>query len=105
AGLCQSLAGADLSVIRLGREHQATAGQRAVEPDGAGTALTLLAGVLRAEQAELLPKKREKTCPGPDRRFAPFAVDAGPHNHVGNLRSLSAHASERRASTRQPCRR
>src|SRR5712692_833342 len=44
----------DLPTLDLAREHEAGADQRSVEVHGARSALALLAGILRAEQAKAL---------------------------------------------------
>src|SRR5207237_571692 len=46
--------GADLAFVRLGRQHQATADEGAIEPDRAGPTLALLARVLRTVESQPL---------------------------------------------------
>ena len=101
----QALDGAHVALVGLRRQHQAAAGERAVEPDRARSALALLAGVFRAVETERLAKEDEQAGSGPDVGLSPVAVDARSHNHVGSLRSASAQPIARRASTRQPWRR
>src|ERR1700724_4098271 len=97
--------GTDLAFVRLGRQHQAAADEGAIEPDRAGPALALLAGVLRTVETKAVPQEGEQAGAGPRLGLAPVAVDLHPHNHAGNLRSSRAQVMARRASTRHPCRR
>src|SRR2546426_799248 len=92
-------------IMSRGRQHQAAADQRVVEPDGTRSTFTLLARILRAVEAERLAKEHQQAGARPHIGLPPDAVDARTHNHVGSLRSLSAQAIARLASTRQPCRR
>src|SRR5712691_12687851 len=50
----------DAVPVRLRRQHEARTDERAVEQHRAGTALALLAGVLRARQAEPLAEREEE---------------------------------------------
>ena len=56
----------DLVPVGLRGEHEARADERAVEEHGARAALALLAGVLRAGQAELLAQREEQALAAPD---------------------------------------
>ena len=61
--------------VRLGREHEAGADELAVEKDGAGAALALLAGVLRAGQLERVAERRQQALARPDVCLARLSVD------------------------------
>src|ERR1700694_6321526 len=89
--VAQPLDGAPLAFVRLGRQHEAAAGERPVEPDGARSTLALLACVLRSVETERLTKEDEQAGARPDLGLAPVTVDARSHNHVGSLRSASPH--------------
>ena len=66
----------DIVAVRLDGEHETRADERPVEQHRAGAALTLLAGVLRAREAEPLPEREEQALAGPDVRLGTLTVDA-----------------------------
>ena len=92
--------GDDLVPFGLRGEDEARAHERAVEQHRARAALALLAGVLRAVEAEALAQRVEQALALPDVRLAPLAVDGQLELH--RVRHLS---SARAASTRSAWRR
>src|SRR6266702_849618 len=60
ARVAQALHGAHLATLRLPGRDQAGAHRHVVEPDRAGPAFALLAGVLRARQAEPFPQQEQQ---------------------------------------------
>src|SRR4051794_22180990 len=78
-----ALDGDDLAALGLGGEDQARADELAVEVDRARAALALLAGVLRAGQAEVLAQGREQALALPNAvGLARRAVDDHVQPHV-----------------------
>jgi hypothetical protein len=79
--VCEPLDRRHLVAVGLRREHEAGADERAVEQHRARAALTLLAGVLRAGEAELLAQREEQRLAFPAVRLMLVAVDldADPH--------------------------
>src|SRR5581483_6084134 len=89
----------DVVPVGLRREHEARADEPAVEEHRAGAALALLAGVLRAGEAEVLAQREEQALALPDVALDLLAVDAQADPHAVSL------SIARRASTRSACRR
>ena len=75
----------DLVAVGLRGEHEAGADERPVEQDGARSALTLLAGVLRAGETEPVTQRREQALPRPHVGLEPLAVDGHRDPHVRHL--------------------
>src|SRR5262249_39518514 len=75
----------DVVAVGLRCQDEARADELPVEKDGARAALALLARVLRARQAEALPKHEEQALSGPDVRVAPLAVDRQLDPHARHL--------------------
>src|SRR2546429_9667003 len=74
-GTRESLHGPHLAALGLRGGDQARADRIAVQVDRAGSAFALLAGVLRAGQAELLAQCRQQADTGRHLRAAALAVD------------------------------
>ena len=89
----------DLVAVRLRGEHEAGADERPVQEDRARSALPLLAGVLRARQAEPVPERREQALPRPHVGLEPLAVDRQLESHARHL------SRARVVRTRIACRR
>ena len=89
----------DLVPVRLRRQHQARAHERAVEEHRARAALALLTGVFRAGQAEPLAERVQQALARPDVRLAGRAVDRERDPHA------STRFSARSARTRSAWRR
>src|SRR5262249_55125065 len=87
------LDGDDVVPLGLRCEDEARADEHAVEEHRARAALALLAGVLRAREAEPLAQRVEEALALPDVGFRLAAVDAERDPHA------STRASARRAST------
>jgi hypothetical protein len=82
----QALDRDDLGALGLAGQDQAGADQDAVQVDGAGAALALLAGVLGAGQAEALAQHVQQALALPDVvGVARFAVDRAGHAHRRQL--------------------
>ncbi len=103
----QSLDRGDLPAGRLAGRDQAGADRLAVEVDGAGAALALLAGVLGPGQGEPFAQQVQQALAGPDVvDLLRGAVDRGGHPHqAALLRSSHAQVAARRAITASACRR
>src|ERR671924_1923432 len=88
--LAEALDGHDFVPVRLGGEDEARAHELPVQEDGARPALALLAGVLRARQAELLAQREEQALPRPDVGLHRLAVDDDLDPHVSTRSSARA---------------
>src|SRR2546423_1169771 len=76
----------------LRREHEARADQLPVEKDGAGAALALLAGVLRAGEPEALAQGEEEALALPDVGLHLLAVDREREFHAASRQRSMARA-------------
>ena len=94
-----ALDGHDLVPVGLRGEDEARADEHAVEQHRARPALPLLAGVLRARQAELLAQREEEALATPDVGLVALAVDGQRDLHARHL------SSARRVSTSSAWRR
>lgn len=82
----QPLDGDDLPALHLTGGDQTRTHRQAVEPDGAGPALPLLAGVLRTRQTEPLPQHVQQALALPDVvGFLRTAVDREMNAHYATL--------------------
>ncbi len=97
----QTLDGDDRGAIGLSGGHQAGAHQDVVQQDGAGAALALLAGVLRAPELESLAQDVEQALAAPDVVDLVLAtVDREAQRHRCSPSSdAHTHPRQRRAST------
>src|SRR4029079_16359313 len=96
---CDPFHGDDLVPLSLCRENKARADEDAVQEHGARPALALLAGVLRARQAEPLAEGEEEALAAPDVGLVALAVDRALDLHAWHL------SIARRVSTSSACRR
>ena len=80
----------DLAAVGLRAVHEARADELAVEQHRAGAALALLAGVLRAGQAESLAQHEEQALGAVDVGLAPLAVDRQLDPQRGTSRARGA---------------
>jgi hypothetical protein len=82
AVLCETFDRDDGVTVHLRSEYEAGAHELPVQQHGARAALALLAGVLRAREAEALAQREQQAFAFPEVGFAALAVDAERNPHT-----------------------